>query len=67
MRKDFYEALLAFRETAKGNGEWHTLDSEQQRYVDDIIRGMQRSGLNLPLDQKNKVEQMQNEIANLER
>jgi Zn-dependent oligopeptidase len=58
MRKDFYEALLAYRETAQGNKEWDTLDQEQQRYVDDIIRGMQRSGLNLPLDQKNKVEEM---------
>ena len=48
MRLDVYQALSAYREVAKANGEWDKLTPEQQRYVNKSILNKERDGLGLP-------------------
>ena len=67
MREDFYKAMVAYREQAKSNGEWDRLDSEKRRFVDKVIREMERSGLNQPADVRERIIALQNEISNMER
>lgn len=67
MREDFYKAMVAYRDLAKSNDEWDRLDAESKRFVDKVIRGMERSGLNQPPDVRERIIALQNEISNLER
>ena len=48
MRLDVYQALSAYREVAKANGEWDKLTPEQHRYVNKSILNKERDGLGLP-------------------
>ena len=48
MRVDFFEALKEYRTQAQETGEWEKLGDEERRYVDKLIHGMERSGLDKP-------------------
>ena len=67
MRLDVYQALSAYREVAKANGEWDKLTPEQHRYVNKCILDKERNGLGLPEEQREAVAAVKKEIADLER
>lgn len=56
-REDVYKTLQAFADT-KPEG-----DEEDQRLIEDTLRGYKRAGLALPPDQRKKVEELRKELA----
>ena len=58
MRVDYFEAMKAFRKNIQANGDWDKLTAEEQRYVDKLIHGMERSGLNLPKEKRDQIEKL---------
>lgn len=45
MRYDFFQTIQQFKEVSVESKEWETLDEEDQRYVDRILRDFERNGM----------------------
>lgn len=60
MRVEFFEALKSYRDNSKKIGEWDRLANEERRYVDKVIHGMERSGLDKPLEERQEIEKLTN-------
>ncbi len=59
-REDLYRTLKAFAATKP------VLDREQQRLVDEVMRGYRRAGLDLPAAERKEVERLRKDLAGLE-
>lgn len=65
LNKQLYEAC---KEYVTGNyvTEKTTLSAEEQYYIDELMKGFERSGLNLPDDQQKALKELYKELAQLE-
>ncbi len=59
-REDLYRVLKAYADTKPA------LDREQQRMVDDTMRGYRRAGLALPAAERKEVERLRKDLSALE-
>ena len=59
-REDIYRTLKAYADTKPA------LDREQQRLVDEVMRGYRRAGLGLPAAERKEVERLRKDLAGLE-
>ena len=59
-REDLYRTLKTFADTKPA------LDREQQRLVDEVMRGYRRAGLGLPAAERKEVERLRKDLAALE-
>ena len=45
MRKDLYNAIIDYKKTAEGNGEWNEIGAESRRFVNHLLRDYERNGM----------------------
>lgn len=58
--RDLYRALKEYVQTRADNEE---LSAEQRRYLDELLRDLERGGLGLPDEQLNEVKRLGKELA----
>jgi Zn-dependent oligopeptidase len=69
LREDFYQALIDYRTKAnsiESEWDWEKLEPVQQRFVNKVIHSMERDGLKLPADKREKVRKLEAKISELE-
>jgi len=60
-----YDTLKKTKENE--SARWEQIKPEHRRYLEKLMLSMERNGLGLPSEKKEKVKELQKQIADLER